>query len=463
MKKLLTVCFLLFSSLASFATHIVAYDGYATCVAETQDALCLEVNILLYRDATTGFPTADTLQVGVYPAEPNASLLRVFKIGLLKKTSFTQEQAGLPLMWMDEYADTVWLPKNSSGYTLSHRQCCFYTLTNIQDEQGFDLRIETPAEMVPGDKTPSLTSLPFIQVQRGKFYSFPHHIQSTLYDSVVMTHEIFHKGGESGDPQPNPAAILPVPAALTYRTNYSKQYPLRTTNVCDFTSDPDSHFIEIQEKGKFLLPFTALCYKNGVQRVYSRVLLVIAVDTVFDHLNLCLGSSADSNAVFYANSVVWQGQYPLVLERSLTDDFNSPTIVGAALPYGFHKPITDPAFYWGTRYYYRLKLQSLPVMYSNVIELYRTTTALPPPPDSSGVGFSETERAKPLIYPNPADRMLYLQLHETAAFELYSCKGELLRKGALEEGTNTIALDGISKGIYLLRIGDHSQKLVIGH
>ncbi|MDV7401412.1 T9SS type A sorting domain-containing protein, partial [Arthrospira platensis SPKY1] len=58
------------------------------------------------------------------------------------------------------------------------------------------------------------------------------------------------------------------------------------------------------------------------------------------------------------------------------------------------------------------------------------------------------------VYPNPAKHTLTVEVYESVNYELYTITGQLVKQGKLTILDNTIALQELPKGYYLLRIGD---------
>ena len=59
-----------------------------------------------------------------------------------------------------------------------------------------------------------------------------------------------------------------------------------------------------------------------------------------------------------------------------------------------------------------------------------------------------------ILYPNPTKDILTVELNNKSTYELYSLNGRLVKKGALEQGTNQLALDTVTSGYYLIKITD---------
>lgn len=57
-----------------------------------------------------------------------------------------------------------------------------------------------------------------------------------------------------------------------------------------------------------------------------------------------------------------------------------------------------------------------------------------------------------IVYPNPARNVLTVAINENTNYELYTITGQLVKQGKLTTIDNTIAVQDLSKGYYLLRI-----------
>lgn len=60
------------------------------------------------------------------------------------------------------------------------------------------------------------------------------------------------------------------------------------------------------------------------------------------------------------------------------------------------------------------------------------------------------------VYPNPVRNVLTVAINENANYELYTITGQLVKQGKLTTIDNTIAVQNLSKGYYLLRIGNEN-------
>ncbi|MFW5767947.1 MAG: T9SS type A sorting domain-containing protein [Bacteroidota bacterium] len=74
-------------------------------------------------------------------------------------------------------------------------------------------------------------------------------------------------------------------------------------------------------------------------------------------------------------------------------------------------------------------------------------------------------RSQPKVYPNPAGDYLTIDIDHSAAYEIFSSDGKLLKRGTTEAGITTLKLDDLSAGHYVLKITSDNvtwkEKLVV--
>ncbi|MFZ9877249.1 MAG: T9SS type A sorting domain-containing protein, partial [Chitinophagaceae bacterium] len=66
-----------------------------------------------------------------------------------------------------------------------------------------------------------------------------------------------------------------------------------------------------------------------------------------------------------------------------------------------------------------------------------------------------------LVYPNPADKLATIYLSEASEVSLVNSAGSVVWKSKLPSGRNLLPLEKYSAGVYILRAGKSSQRLVI--
>lgn len=87
-------------------------------------------------------------------------------------------------------------------------------------------------------------------------------------------------------------------------------------------------------------------------------------------------------------------------------------------------------------------------------------------PTGSASGVEEKESTSCTIFPNPASTSVTLNLSENTDLKeafVYSISGQLLKTFELYSATrqHQLSIDDLDKGIYLLKAGSHTQKLIV--
>jgi hypothetical protein len=66
------------------------------------------------------------------------------------------------------------------------------------------------------------------------------------------------------------------------------------------------------------------------------------------------------------------------------------------------------------------------------------------------------------MYPNPViANVVTINSVEHAAYSLSDLTGKLIQLGDLNAGENQIQLNGISSGVYLMKVGRQTQKIIV--
>ncbi len=67
------------------------------------------------------------------------------------------------------------------------------------------------------------------------------------------------------------------------------------------------------------------------------------------------------------------------------------------------------------------------------------------------------------IFPNPVkiNQHLYVECKAIQPFSITDVKGQVIKRGLLQKGQNSIELPGITAGIYFIRAGSDAQKIII--
>lgn len=72
------------------------------------------------------------------------------------------------------------------------------------------------------------------------------------------------------------------------------------------------------------------------------------------------------------------------------------------------------------------------------------------------VGVEETARRKLTIHPNPASSFLRFDSPAPAAYTVMDAMGRTVMHGQAQQGQNTLSVDGLRDGMYVLRLEDGS-------
>jgi C1A family cysteine protease len=73
------------------------------------------------------------------------------------------------------------------------------------------------------------------------------------------------------------------------------------------------------------------------------------------------------------------------------------------------------------------------------------------------VGLTEHQFSSLNIYPNPSDGKLFIDIGEQANISLWNLNGKHLGSEQLQQGTNTLTLDHLPNGIYILKVFKESK------
>jgi hypothetical protein len=78
------------------------------------------------------------------------------------------------------------------------------------------------------------------------------------------------------------------------------------------------------------------------------------------------------------------------------------------------------------------------------------------------VGINDVNANTFSMYPNPViANVVTINSVEHAAYSLSDLTGKLIQLGDLNAGENQIQLNGISSGVYLMKVGQQTQKIIV--
>ena len=66
------------------------------------------------------------------------------------------------------------------------------------------------------------------------------------------------------------------------------------------------------------------------------------------------------------------------------------------------------------------------------------------------------------VFPNPSNKSIRVDMKtaESSSYEIYSLCGQLLKSGSISKTSNEIDLSNLDPQGYLLKIGDHYQRII---
>ena len=82
--------------------------------------------------------------------------------------------------------------------------------------------------------------------------------------------------------------------------------------------------------------------------------------------------------------------------------------------------------------------------------------------NSSSVNEMQQNSIHLKVYPNPTQGNITVDWNEadSAPYQMYSIVGELVQSGELIKGSNTISTDGLSANVYLIKVGQRTQRII---
>ena len=81
--------------------------------------------------------------------------------------------------------------------------------------------------------------------------------------------------------------------------------------------------------------------------------------------------------------------------------------------------------------------------------------------DCISTGFEELRKNEVVVYPNPANERVFIKgINNPTPYEFYSLTGEVVKTGTLQ-ANGVIDVNQFSSGVYLLKIGKHTEKVIV--
>lgn len=81
-------------------------------------------------------------------------------------------------------------------------------------------------------------------------------------------------------------------------------------------------------------------------------------------------------------------------------------------------------------------------------------------PNPSLVGLDEKNAPTLTISPNPSEGLFMIESSRETGYSIYTSQGRLVQQGDFQSGMNSVNLSGEKSGVYLMRIGTKTMKLV---
>jgi hypothetical protein len=75
-------------------------------------------------------------------------------------------------------------------------------------------------------------------------------------------------------------------------------------------------------------------------------------------------------------------------------------------------------------------------------------------------GISDEVNEGLLVYPNPVESFLYIELLQATQIKIYSADGKIQMQQVLEAGENKIELSEFASGVYLLEVDGQFYKII---
>ncbi len=147
---------------------------------------------------------------------------------------------------------------------------------------------------------------------------------------------------------------------------------------------------------------------------------------------------------------------PLEAEIRISGHDQDESQVYSSLPVGdYHRPIKE-----GT---YQVTF-SREEYYPQTIEVSVTddeTTVLDVQLVPIGIGYEEYDAENSVnIYPNPFSNQLSFEVKKPMDVDIFSVDGRLIRKVSLQSGTTSINLESLKAGVYIVKAGNESYRIV---
>lgn len=223
----------------AMATHIVGgtigYDclGYN---AQTQ-TMTIRIRMYVYRDAINGQAAFDNpAYVGIFVGQNATTPYQTVALSSPSiqtlPTALNNLCAALPPNVRTEeavYTETITLPYNSAGYTLSYQRCCRNnTINNLTNPQNVGATYSiylSPQAMTSCNSSPTFSSFPPVAICRGLPLVYDHSATDANGNRLEYSFCYSLDGADPTAPAPNPPSGPPY-ANVPFRSPYSFSNPM---------------------------------------------------------------------------------------------------------------------------------------------------------------------------------------------------------------------------------------------
>lgn len=449
--RILLVCCTLFIVNITQATHVVSIDASATCVVKTASNVELQLDYMQLRDVAASTVQFDTeIEIGIYD-RGSKKLLKIARIQLVGEEPYGTENTG-DFFRIGYYQGMVSLPPSQKGYLILYGRCCTRQSQNLPDDVGSAVVIEILPDMKVGESTLKRDNFGFLLLQRNKQKTLNYNWKSTLYDSIHFETNRYGIFGDRNMPVPQLPQTFGNFDNGTFTNGGSPGDPFGNSGTFSILND-SQYSIAITNLGVYFYPITSTAYLNGDSSISTRMIPVFVMDNVPPLLDLTLTDFNNGIAQFEAYSDDWDFNGRVDLERSETTSSYSFVSLNSDIGDGFALPLEDGTLQNGVQYAYRLKRSG------NGKTVYSDTIFL-----QYNVGLHDQANEVSLtLYPNPAKHQLTIEGSSIGQYQLLDLQGKLQLQGTKSGEVETLSIDELQPGIYILKIASSAYRIVKSH
>ncbi len=225
--------------------------------------------------------------------------------------------------------DTVNLPPNTSGYTVTYQRCCHnQSIANIIAPafNGITITANIPPQI---NNTATFLNYPPIYICLNDTFNYSFAATDADNDSLVYQLCEPYLGGTDDDPLPNPA--LPPPYKTTHWANgFSANNPITTSNGINFNANTGMINFIPSQIGQYAIALCVLEYRGGILLNINRleiefnVVPCSVVSSIPIASNLCDGLEIEFQNSS-ANAIAYHWDFGVSSVSSDTSNIASPT------------------------------------------------------------------------------------------------------------------------------------------